>query len=64
MHHILKKLQPNFLFLLLNFKICNFVTKKTFPEIDLYLMKIQISFEFFKKELDLYLMKKQIRFVF
>ena len=44
----IKKLQPNFQSLLLNFKICNFVTKKTFSKkSDMYLMKIQISFEFF-----------------
>ena len=37
----IKKLQPNFQSLLLNFKICNFVTKKTFSKkSDLYLMKI------------------------
>ena len=59
----IKKLQPNFQSLLLNFKICNFVTKKTIfgKKLDLYLMKIQISFVFRKKKkLDLYLMKIQI----
>ena len=45
---IKKRLQPNFQFLLLNFKTCNFVTKKTFflKKIRLYLTKIHISFEF------------------
>ena len=61
MHHI-KKLHPNFQYLFLNFKICNFVTKKTFPKkkkkLDLYLMKIHISFVF-KKKSDL---KIQINF--
>ena len=61
----IKKLQPNFQSLLLNFKIYNFVTKKLFfgKKSDLYLMKIHISFVFRKKS-DLYLMKIHISFVF
>ena len=53
MHHIhKKKIQPNFQFLLLNFKTYNFITKKTFlKKPDLYLMKIQISFVFFLKKI-------------
>ena len=39
--------KPKILFLM-NFKICTFITKKTLKKkkLDLYLMKIQISFEF------------------
>ena len=67
-----KRLQPNFQSLLLNFKICNCVTKIRFvfnentdkflelKKSDFYLMKIQISFVL--KKLDLYLMKIHISF--
>ena len=39
----IKKLQPKFQSILLNFKICNFVIKKTFSKKKMYLMKIQKS---------------------
>ena len=45
-----KKQQPNFQFLLLNFKTYNFISKKTFlKKSDLYLRKIQICFMYIKK---------------
>ena len=57
----IKKLQPKFQSILLNFKICNFVIKKTFSKKKMYLMKIQKSL-CVKKKLDLYLMEIKINF--